>query len=138
MPLIYRAMFSDGGKPRISPSKGLGVRVPPDPNADIVVQSGTVQPATGGMSVAPEWRALPFFLVPKRLISLYPGARGSDSLCCWRMGTGPFQDDPLAERLRLRVDGSDHGLVEPDQPMPLVEYQNALKATQDQWRVDEA
>src|SRR5207237_9007119 len=105
MPLIYRSMLADDGKPRISSTKGLGVRVRPDAHFDIPVdQSGNVRPATGGMSVAPAWRVLPFFLIPKRLGPLCRGARGSDLLHCWRMGDGPFMDGPVAERLQPYAD----------------------------------
>ena len=85
MPLIYRAIFADAdGKPLAGTSgKTLGVRLPPDPSADIPVQKdGTVLPQTGGMSVAPVRRDLPYFLIPRRLQKVFPlaGERPSPPL----------------------------------------------------------
>ena len=51
-----------------------------------------------------------------------------------------FAADAVALGLRLRPDpaNSTHGFVEPDSVMPLLDYRQALKATQNEWRVDEA
>jgi hypothetical protein len=141
MPLIYRSMTrEDDDRPRIEgSSRGLGVRVPPDPNADIALDAdGNVHPATGGMSVAPNWRQLPRFRIPRRLRSIVPAATGSDRDCCWRMGAGPFEDGALCNELFLRTDSNAHGTVDPAIAMPLARYQSALAATRDQWVIDES
>jgi hypothetical protein len=139
MPRIYRAMMVDGGKPRIgSSATTLGVRLPPSLHYDMTVEAdGTVRPGNGGMSVAPGWRVLPPYRIPKRLKHLAPGACGNDQLACWGMGVGPFQQVPVAPRLNLLPDSSQHGVVEPAAIMPVDEYRASLEATQDQWVIDE-
>ncbi len=139
MPKICRSMFAEGDKPKVgSGSKMLGVRVSPDPNLDLPVNvNGNVSPRSGGMSVAPDWKDLPSFLIPKRLIDLYPDARGSNQLVLWTMGDGAFQTGAFANDLDFRQDPNDsnvHGLVEPAREMKIAEFQAALAATQDQWR----
>jgi hypothetical protein len=89
------------------------------------------------MSVAPAWRALPPFRIPRRLIRLAPDAAGKDEDACWRMGEGPFEEASVAESLVLRPDKPTHGVVEPSEAMPLERYRDALAATRDRWRVDE-
>jgi hypothetical protein len=142
MPLIYRAMRADGAKPLVGPTaQTLGVRVPPDPNADIEVgPDGKVNPEGGGMSVAPAWRLLPLHRIPKRLRPEVPGAVGSNSLHCWCMGAGPFTAGPVAAELLLRPDAGEqprHGVVAPAREMPLSDYQDALAATREEWSIDE-
>lgn len=142
MPKIYRAMLDDGGKPKVgSGAKMLGVRVAPDPHADIDVDSqGNVHPQTGGMSVAPDWRKLPYFLVPKRLKAIRPDARGSNELVCWSMGAGPFVQGAVNSNLVLRPDQNSspkHGLVEPAQIMSIAEFQDYLTQTVGEWIRDE-
>ena len=43
------------------------------------------------MSVAPNWRDINLNRIPKRLKTLFPGARGSNAWFCFRTGTGPFR-----------------------------------------------
>ena len=140
MPLIYRSMSADGDKPLIGASAdALGVRVPPAHRSDIVPDaSGFVSFGTGGMSVAPAWRDLPLHRIPSRLRDLVQGARGKNSLCCWKMGEGEFAAGSVAARLLLRLENARHGLVEPAQKMSLDDYQADLAATRDQWVRDEA
>ena len=143
MPKIYRTMLADGGKPKVgSESKMLGVRIAPTPQADIPVdEQGVVYPQTGGMSVAPEWRKLPYFLVPKRLRALRPDARGSNQLACWTLGQGAFKQGDLSDNLVLRPDPNGlarHGLVEPKVEMSIETFQEALAKTRDRWVIDEA
>ncbi|MBI3821473.1 MAG: hypothetical protein HY289_02210 [Planctomycetes bacterium] len=142
MPKIFRSMHDDGGKPKVgSGSKMLGVRGPPDPHADLPVDpNGNVHPQTGGMSVAPDWRKRPYFLVPMRLRSLVPRARGSNDLDCWRLGDGDFETVALTDKLDLRIDQGqplNHGVVEPKLNMSIVDFQDALAQTCDLWVVDE-
>lgn len=142
MPLIYRAMLADSDKPLVGASnKTLGVRFPPDKHSDIpVAPDGFVQPSTGGMSVAPAWRELPHFLIPRRLKHLNRNATGNNSLRCWCMGAGAFVDSPIAEKICLRIDPKNarHGFVEPSVRMHKEEFQAAIAATNEFWRLDEA
>src|SRR5262245_5119252 len=94
-------MTREGDHPKIGPTaRALGVRVP----RDIPVADGLVSPGTGGMSVAPSWRELPPWRIPRRLNHLAPGAAGNDTDACWRMGEGPFEAGVVADRLVLRPD----------------------------------
>ena len=141
MPLIYRAMIVDGdGRPKVAPtSRGLGVRVPPAAKPDITPDAaGLVKPGTGGMSVSPNWRDLPYWLIPARLSHLVYGAIGRDDAACFRMGDGPFASGPVTVGLDLRVDGPTHGLVEPASETAVADYQQALADTRDEWTVDES
>ncbi|MCI0681285.1 MAG: hypothetical protein L0Y71_04205 [Gemmataceae bacterium] len=142
MPQVYRSMLADGGKPKVgAQSKMLGVRVQPHANADIVVDDqGNVHPNTGGMSVAPGWRQLPSFLIPKRLRHLAPDACGRNQLVCWQMGEGAFVAARLADDLQLQPDADKpmvHGVIEPAQSMSIAQYQSSLAATRDHWMQDE-
>jgi hypothetical protein len=136
MPLIYRSMKREvDGLPKVGQSgTTLGVRIP----GDIVVdQAGCVSPGTVGMSVSPDWRSLPPFLVPARLRHLCPKARGRDDIYCWKMGEGEFVDGPLTSALNFRRDTATHGLVEPAAIVPLGTYEADLAATRDHWIIDE-
>jgi hypothetical protein len=138
MPLVFRLMKSDGDRPSIgTASMMLGVR--PDDRDIPVLPDGTVAPGTGGLSVYAALRDLPARMIPRRLRGLIPKATGSDKLCVWAMGEGPFAPGGIAPKLTLRVDPNDprHGFIEPEVIMTLAEYQEVLAATQDQWVVDE-
>ena len=90
-----------------------------------------------GMSVAPHWRELPFFLIPRRLVKEVPAARGSSSLYCFVMGDGEFQDGEISENLTLRVDSTRHGIVVPLSLVSIDRFQADLAATREHWTVDE-
>ena len=142
MPKIFRSMLAENGKPKVgSASKMLGVRVPPNPEPDLPVDgNGDVHPKSGGMSVVPDWRSLPDFLIPKRLRALRPDASGSNNLVCWSLGDGAFDEVDLTEKLRLRPDPDDpagHGFVEPNHTMTVQRFQESLAETRDQWIKDE-
>ena len=142
MPKMFRSMLDEGGKPKVgNDGKLLGVRIPPDPNADLPVDpNGKVHPQTGGMSVAPDWRKLPYFLIPKRLNASVPRARGKNDLVCWSMGEGDFESATLNDHLELRVDqghAPTHGVVEPNFEMMIDSFQAALSQTCDLWVIDE-
>ena len=137
MPKIYRGMKQEQGKPALgAAATTLGARVPNDIEADA---GGLVHPGTGGMSVSPTLRTLPYFCVPERLQMIYPRARGRNDLAVWSMGTGDFAEGSVTENLNLRPDPANtkHGLVEPASSMTLDDYQNALAATQEAWILDE-
>ncbi len=135
MPLIYRSMTRDGNRPGLgSTARALGVRVP----GDLPDLGGLVVPGTGGMSVSRAWREMPAWRIPIRLKPLEPKAAGKQSdLYCWSMGEGPFARGYVADGLRLRPDDPTHALVEPSDTMTIDEFQLALAATRDQWRIDE-
>ncbi len=135
MPLIYRVMARDGDYPMVGDtSNRLGVR----PGVDLPVDDlGHVYPQTGGMSVAPEWQSLPFFLIPKRLRSIVPTARGSNQNWCWKMGDGSFVASVVADGAVLRPDGPTHGVVEPSEATTLASFQLALRGTREAWSIGE-
>ena len=124
-----------GNRPMIGQTaSALGVRAPVDIQPDA---EGNVYPNTGGMSVAPNGRFLPFFRIPRRLRDQVPDARGDNNLACFRIGEGPFEDGRLTDDLAVRIDKEKHGLVEPFGMVSLHQYREALAATQDQWVFDE-
>ena len=137
MPKVYRVMRREGDFPAIGESAAtLGVRIPQDIQPD---EGGKVAPGVGGMSVSPSLADLPFFLVPKRLAALHPSARGSNANFVWSYGEGAFVASYFAASLLLRPDPTHlgHGFVEPERQMILEEYQDALVATRQGWRVAE-
>lgn len=129
-------MIADGDKPKVgNVAKVLGVR----PNYDIEVSpSGSVWPNTGGLSVAPNWRHLPPFLIPRRLGVKAAEARGSNQLKCFRLGAFAFSEVTITPSLLLRPDSPTHGTIEPSREMSIGEYQTALADTRDLWLVDES
>ena len=138
MPTIYRSMLNEGGQPQVGAEANmLGARIEGATQDIPVSHNGMVQPNTGGMSVSPTWREMPYFLVPKRLIDKFPAARGKNSLSIWKMGEGPFQAGSVAAGLTLQPDSPTHGNVEPDQTMPVNDYQQHLANTCQSWVIDE-
>lgn len=75
--------------------------------------------------------------IPARLKPLCPDATGKNSVACWKMGEGEFEDRPLAPGLTFRRDTATHGLVEPAEVAPLEDYEANLAATRDHWIIDE-
>lgn len=133
----------DDDKPVVEATgKGLGVRGEPvngQTDVDLDPQ-GRVLLNRKGMSVAPQWRDLPFFLISKRLRHKVPSARGNSNLYCFAMGEGLFEDAEITEELTLIVDDgkATHGVVAPKNLVLLEEYQSHLAATRENWRIDEA
>ena len=114
----------------------LGVRVPPNDIPDVTPnEAGNVHPGGGGMSVNRDWKRMWPHHIPRRLKSKVLPATGSNRLRIWSHGTGPFADGEFAQGLQLRVDGTDHGVVEPDEEMPISAYQEALAATRNDWSI---
>jgi len=133
---------ADDGLPIVGDqAKELGVRVPPNPHADIDVDLKTnlVVWNGKGMSVGANWRDLPTFLIPKRLSAIAPDAAGSNSLICYRFGTGEFVEGNLATGLELimKPGETNLGLVVPTSAVTITEFQQALAATRPDWKVDE-
>lgn len=138
MPLIWRGMRMADGRPEVGQAGNLlGVRVGAGESDDIPEENGYVQPGMGGMSVSPSLETLPPHRIPRRLRSRFPDATGSNRLHCWAMGEGAFVRGRLVEHLVLRPDPEAperHGFVEPEQRMPVGEYEAAITATRNQWR----
>jgi hypothetical protein len=143
MAAIYRSMKrADDGLPVVgSNARELGVRVPPNPAADVDLDDqGNVILNGKGMSVAENWRLLPPHLVPKRLRPMLSGAAGSDQLSCYKHGDGPFQAGPINDRLILVWKAHDprSGNVVPSQLVQVPEFQDDLAATRSDWSIDES
>ena len=142
MPTVFRSMKQAvDGLPVVGQnSKELGVRVPPDPNADVGLDGqGNVLCDGRGLSVAESWRNLLAHLGPKRLRPLFAGAAGSNTLVCWRYGSGPFVPAQLNAQLELVLKKHDPqtGNVVPVQPVSVQAFQADLAATRTRWLVDE-
>src|SRR5262245_45755118 len=104
MPTIFRTMKrADDSLPVVgSNSKELGVRVSPNPNADIDLDANNCVILNGkGLSVAANWRDLLPHLIPKRLKPLSPDAAGPNTLTCYKMGTGVFAAGTVSNDLNL-------------------------------------
>jgi hypothetical protein len=132
MPLVFRAMKREAdGLPLVAQSaSALGVRtgkdIDVDPHGEVIVNRK-------GMSVSPSWREISMFRIPKRL-----GGQGSNNTHCFKMGTGAFQQGQLAAGLELLPDTLTHGVVRPEKPVPLQQYEGDLAATRADWQVDES
>ena len=120
-----RAELSDGLPTVGRSSRELGVRVD-GPIRDLPIGSdgSTVEPRTGGMSVAlDEARNLPKPRLPKSL-----GGEGRDpvfSMVATDLPTG----------LSVRPDRHPHALVEPRRRCSLGEFESDLAATRPVWRM---
>ncbi len=142
---MYRSMkrAADGSPIVGAQSKELGVREPPGQNADVDVDGRNLVILNGrGMSVVANWRHLLPHLIPKRLrdLNLCTDASGSNSLCCWTMGSGSFAAGPINDSLGLGLKPGNllAGNVVPASSIPLQEFQTHLAATREQWVIDEA
>lgn len=140
MPTVFRSMRKDeDGFPVVDRStSGLGVRVPgmnpPAGKEDVSVDgAGNVLANGEGMSVNPTWRDIHPHYLPRRL-----KGSASNNRFCFRIGTGPFVQGAFAAGLELIPDaGAPHGVVAPEQDMPLADYEAHLANTRTQWVVDE-
>jgi hypothetical protein len=136
MPRVFRAMKRDpDDKPLVERSaSGLGVR----PGIDIDVNLDGDAIANGkGMSVCPAWRDIAITRIPKRLRNKCPGARGSNTNCCFALGTGAFLAGPVAQELSLVLTGATHGHIAPLYTIPLVQFEANLAVTRSDWEIDE-
>jgi hypothetical protein len=112
----------DGG-PAVGPSaRALGARL----RTDIPVVSGSVHPASGGISVAPD--------DPHNLVSFRrpPDFGGSGRDPVWSISSADLGPD-----LQYRPDPEDparHGFIEPARSMSFDDYQAALGETRWQWQ----
>jgi hypothetical protein len=121
---MFRAMKAEpDGLPKVGrSSRELGIRID-GPIRDLSVgEDGTVEPETGGMSVALDAaQNLPKPRLPKSL-----GAEGRDPVFSMRRGAVP-------ETLTLRVDRYPHTLVEPIRRCLLAEFEADLASTRSFW-----
>ena len=142
MPTVFRTMKrADDGLPLVgSNAKELSVRVPPNPNSDIDLDTSEQVILNGrGLSVAENWRHLLSHLIPKRLKTLFPGAAGPDTLTCYRMGTGGFATGAVSDDLDLVLKSRNPraGNLVPSRMMHRDQFQAALAATRNEWTIDE-
>jgi hypothetical protein len=149
MPKIYRAMYEQGGKPRVGDAWcELGVRPPgrlkangkPETNDVDLDANGDVVLNRKGMSVFRSLADLPRLylkLVPIHLSDKVRGAAGMGGMRLWSMGQGPFSSSALTGQLKLDESGGMHGNVCPGKAMPLAEFQSELANTQESWTIDE-
>ena len=131
MPLVFRAMKRDAdGLPTVAPSaSALGARIGID--IDVDTQNNVIVNQKG-MSVSPSWQAMSIFRIPKRL-----GGQGSNSTYCFKLGSGLFEQASVATGLELFPDSSSHGVVRPEAPVALSQYEKHLADTRADWQVDE-
>lgn len=136
MAQVFRSMLKEDERPKIGNDDNmLGVRVPPHVRADIFPDlHGQVPPNAGGLSVNKDWRKMLLNHIPTRFNNIVAGARGGDRKAIWTSGSGDFVDGRFSPGLQLRVDGANHGLVEPEIVMDMATYQDYLAATGDSWR----
>ena len=121
--VVFRGMKEDGGLPKVEASaRGLGVRVPPNPNSDVDVVDGVVQANGRGMSMA---RFTPFNLDPIRRPPEW-GGTGPDPV--WG-AVSPIFTGPLA----YNPDTPKHANAAAAFDMPVAAMQNALAATRLAW-----
>lgn len=142
MPTMFRTMKrANDGLPVVgSNSKELGVRVPPNLNADIDLDANDCLVLNDkGLSVVANGRRLPGHLIPKRLRALFPGAAGPNTLACYKIGTGVFAPGVVSNALTLvlKAGNPQAGNIVPNQSVHRDQFQADLAATRDQWMVDE-
>jgi hypothetical protein len=143
MAVVYRCMTKAEGHdlPEVRAHRDcLGVILKAPPEGDIPVDAiGNVHPGTGGMSVSDDWKESPHGRIPRRLRKFFPDAQGSNKFHLWEHEVPAFANGAFAEQLQLDVDGEHHATVQPSSEMSSAECQNAIAATQPQWRlVDES
>jgi len=132
VPRMFRAMKkSEDDKPTVG--RGfceLGVRT-----SEIDTDSeGNAIPNEKGMSVAPHWRLLSLFVMPRRLVA---GGRGKNTHC-FRRGDGEFRQEACGNGLELVPDSVNHGVVRPAAAVPLATFLQDLANTRDEWVIDES
>lgn len=116
--------------PKIGDSpKSLGVRVPPDPNPDIVPDANGVRPTTpanpGGMSCATLVQALPRHRRP----SEWNGTQTGTTFKVWEI-----DESDLGPDLAVIRDSPTHITIGPARTMTLDQFRAALAATQPKWK----
>ena len=121
---MFRAMRAEAnGLPKVGRSgRELGVRVE-GPTRDLPVgHDGTVEPRTGGMSVALDAaQNLPNPRLPRSL-----GGEGRDPVFTMRTAEVP-------RSLVVRPDRYPHAVVEPGRRYPLCDFELDLASTRSRW-----
>lgn len=135
---MFRAMLKDNDdKPTVGQGFcELGARAN---EIDLDAQNNAI-PTDKGMSVAPEWRLLPVVVLPRRLD---PRGRCKKPVHCFRRGANPFQKVVFGTNLELVPDAPQHGvvshgIVRPEQSVPVADHLQNLAATRAEWELDEA
>ena len=141
MPRIVRPMKVDPDHlPRVGcASNCLGVRVPPNKNADIDLDSGGNVILNGkGMSVSDDWRKLSGHLIPEGLDDGQNNARGK-GMRVFVHGSGRFEDGTVTSKLmlHLKVGSQSNGVVSPVEAVDLALFQASLAETRSDWLIDE-
>jgi len=143
MPTVFRSMkaAADGFPIVGDQAKELGVRVPPNPHADIDVDSTSnlVVWNGKGMSVVENWRLLAPHLIPVRLSAVVPKAKGLGNLRCYRLGDGAFASGFVADGLKLVLKSGSTmtGNIVPITSVTVAEFQSDLATTRTLWVEDE-
>lgn len=139
-------MKEDEGKPATGNGPAvLGIRskdIGLDEDASAATQ---IEPDSGGMSVAGCLWTLMATLLPQKFEKIDPerfrGARANKNQKVWVRGSALYEDSAVTDNLNLRIaDRSEppgHGSIEPNRPMSLGEYREAVAATRDEWFEDE-
>ena len=137
MPRMFRTMLKDDNdRPKVGQGFcQLGAR---PKEIDLDAQNNAT-PTDKGMSVAPEWRLLSIFVLPKRLD---PRGRCKLPVHCFRRGKAPFQQMAFGTNLELVPDPPvhgvvSHGIVRPEQSVPVADHQKNLADTREEWEIDE-
>jgi len=123
-------------------SKILGVRVTGD-HADIDLEpagdiAGAALANGKGLSVNADWENLPHYRLPEELDDGRNGASGK-SMKLYSLGEGAFAAVIINDCLEmcLKPDCEDAGVIAPTRAMPFYEYEAALHATRNDWRIEE-
>jgi hypothetical protein len=133
MPTVFHSMkvdATDGMPLRGQSATTLGIRKSDfdiDPVTTIVAKNGK------GTSASPSCGQLPQSLRPKK----FSGGLGGKNLFCFKLGTGPWGPGLVAPGLDLVPDPNDpdHGMMQPEVPMPLVDLEAAIEATRPNWQI---
>jgi hypothetical protein len=133
VPRMFRAMLKDADD---EPAVGqgfceLGAR---KKEIDLDAQNNAT-PTAKGMSVAPEWRLLSIFVLPRRLDQR---GRCTKPVYCFRRGKAQFQQMTFGTNLELVPDPPQqgvvrHGIIRPEQPVPVADHLKNIADTRDEW-----
>jgi len=118
----------------VRPFVDVNLNPPGDVNGDVVSNDK-------GLSVSDDWRTLPGFLIPAHLDDGDNGARGKNmAVYVHGNGTGPFAPGPFAAGLEmiLKPHSVNTGVIRPVANVRLTLYQDDLKATRENWVIDES
>ncbi len=121
---------ADGMPLRGQSSTTLGIR-----QSDFDIDSATTVVAKNGKgtSVSPSCGKLPQSIRPAK----FPGGLGGKRNSCFKFGTGNWAKGVVAAGLDLRIDPKDpdHGMMQPENPMPLKDLEAAMEATRPNWQL---